>query len=115
MAKTYKYSGFTVGQTIRAYDFEPLEGRPDCYVEGTVLEVNDTSPYGTAGYAHYVIDCAIDSVWWHGVRIGQKILVPMESMMDWDGRITEVPVTTACVCGKFRLAHSHPDCKPVRS
>ena len=31
-----KFLRFKVGQKIRAYDFEPQDGRPDCYIEGII-------------------------------------------------------------------------------
>ena len=45
-----------VGDTIRSYDFKPMVGRNDCYVEGVVEEVKDTSQ----GYDAYRIRVTTD-------------------------------------------------------
>ena len=34
-----------VGDVIRAYDFKPMVGRSDCFVEGTVLAIDDSQGY----------------------------------------------------------------------
>ena len=44
------------GDMIRAYDFKPMFGREDCFVEGMVKDVNDTS----RGYNAYKIRVAKD-------------------------------------------------------
>jgi len=40
------------GDTIRAYDFKPMTGREDCYIEGRVVDVNNTEQ----GYQSYKIE-----------------------------------------------------------
>ena len=40
-----------VKDTIRSYDFKPMLGRSDCFVEGVVLDRNDS----TNGYQAYKI------------------------------------------------------------
>lgn len=83
-----KFEGFGLGQKIRAYDFKPVEGRGDCYVEGRITSV-DTSD-NPRGYNYYAIVCSADIL--GGVptihRIGQTICVPMQTSMDWDDRVT---------------------------
>ena len=73
-----------IGDKIRAYDFEPLPGRIDCFVEGVVQRTS--SEYG---YKSFVIICEVDSV---GLsRIGKEVFVPMEvSMFEYDSRITVI-------------------------
>ena len=39
-----------VGQVIRGYDFKPMAGRNDCYVEGIVLEMNAVEKCGYNAY-----------------------------------------------------------------
>jgi len=73
-----------VGDTIRAYDFKPMTGREDCYVEGVVVKVDNR------GYDCFVIDVTKDS--WSDAedkgRVGKQVLVPFEvSFMEYDARI----------------------------
>jgi hypothetical protein len=80
-----------VGDVIRSYDFKPMVGRNDCYVEGKVLEVKDTSN----GYDAYRIKVTRD--YWDGEdrnwvgedsRVGQITYVPWKvSFMEYDGRV----------------------------
>jgi hypothetical protein len=86
----FKYEGFKVGDLLRCQDFPARPERGDCYVEGPVVEVNVA---GTSGFpwAHYVITCTND-VWkgakvGQGSRVGDRMIVPMESASDWDGRV----------------------------
>ena len=80
-----------VGDTIRSYDFKPMVGRNDCYVEGKVLEVKDTSN----GYDAYRIEVTTD-VWdgedlnfiGEGSRVGKITYVPWAvSFMEYPGRV----------------------------
>jgi len=73
-----------IGDIIRAYDFKPMFGREDCYVEGTVKRLDSTY------YMGYVIDVLTDS--WSDAddkgRVGQEVLVPMQAgFSDFDARI----------------------------
>ena len=79
-----------VGQTIRAYDFKPMAGRDDCFVEGVVEKVDNR------GYDCYVIRVTKDhfdnasstTVASENNRVGQEVFVPFEvSFMEYDGRI----------------------------
>ena len=80
-----------VGDTIRSYDFKPMVGRNDCYVEGIVEEVKDTSQ----GYDAYRIRVTTD--YWdgedlnfigEGSRVGKTTYVPWRvSFMEYDGRV----------------------------
>jgi hypothetical protein len=80
-----KYANIAkVGQTIRAYDFKPMVGREDCFVEGVVTKIDNK------GYDCYVINVTKDS--WSDSedkgRVGQEVFVPFEvSSMEYDGRI----------------------------
>jgi hypothetical protein len=78
------------GDVIRSYDFKPMVGRPDCYVEGKVVEQGLLK----CGYDAYLIKVTYDS--WNedsdGVkikgRVGKNVFVPMEvSYMDFPGRV----------------------------
>ena len=73
-----------VGDTIRAYDFKPMVGREDCFVEGIVKRVDNV------GYEAFVIEVTKDS--WSDAedagRVGQEVLVPFQvSFMEYDGRV----------------------------
>ena len=79
-----------VGQTIRAYDFKPMTGREDCFVEGVVEVVNDN----TMGYRAFKITATKDV--WAGEsqpkgkhsRVGKIVFVPHEvDFMEYDARI----------------------------
>jgi hypothetical protein len=79
-----------VGDTIRAYDFKPMAGRNDCYVEGIVEQVKNTEQYFNA----YKIVCTkdvFDGKSRKGVRssrIAKTVFVPHEvSFMEYAGRV----------------------------
>ncbi len=74
----------TVGDIIRAYDFKPLAGREDCFVEGVVTNIDNK------GYDCFVIKVTKDS--WSDEedagRVGQEVFVPFQvSFMEYDGRV----------------------------
>ena len=85
---------FTVinGDTIRAYDFKPMVGRDDCYIEGEVLDCADRSQ----GYQAYRIRVTKDHFGNDRVsvkagpdnRVGHEMFVPWRvSFMEYQGRI----------------------------
>lgn len=73
------------GDTIRSYDFKPMVGREDCFVEGVVeCETNEH------GYAAYKITVTKDS--WSDSeckgRVGQTVFVPKRvSFSEFAGRV----------------------------
>jgi hypothetical protein len=78
-----------VGDVIRAYDFKPMAGREDCYVEGKVLELTNVN-----GYLAFEILTTRDV--WAGERleegrdsrVGKLTHVPAQvSFMEYDARI----------------------------
>ena len=79
---------FTVinGDTIRAYDFKPMVGREDCFVEGVVLDSGDRSQ----GYQAYKIRVTRDS-WSDDTdkgRVGLEVFVPWRvSFNEYQGRV----------------------------
>ena len=78
-----------VGQTIRAYDFKPMTGREDCFVEGVVLETNSAGQ----GYDCFKIRVTKDS--WSDAsdkgRVGKEVFVPHQvSFMEYDARIVNL-------------------------
>ena len=73
-----------VGDTIRAYDFKPMLGREDCFVEGVVKRID------TKLYDAFVIEVTKDS--WSDAqdpgRVGKQVFVPFEvSFMEFDARV----------------------------
>jgi hypothetical protein len=77
------------GQIIRAYDFKPMAGREDCFVEGVVERVTTE-----AGFKAFKVTCTKDvfggEVQPKGKhsRVGKIVFVPMEvSFMEYDARI----------------------------
>ena len=73
-----------VGDVIRAYDFKPMVGRDDCFVEGVVTRVDNK------GFDCFAIKVTKDS--WSDAddkgRVGQEVLVPFQvSFMEYDGRV----------------------------
>ena len=84
-----------VKDTIRAYDFKPMLGRTDCFVEGVVLDRNDN----TNGYQAYKIRVTRDvfdgqeftEVGYKntGNRVGEIVFVPWkcDGFHDYQGRV----------------------------
>jgi len=83
-----------VKDIIRSYDFKPMVNREDCFVEGEVLDRNDS----TRGYQAYKIRVTKDvfdgkeftEVGYKntGNRVGEIVFVPWKvSFMEYQGRI----------------------------
>lgn len=86
-----KFEGVAnLGDTIRGYDFKPMAGRNDCYVEGRVVEITSEM-----GYKAFKVKCTKDvfdgevrTTKGKGSRVGQNVFVPLEvSFMEYDARI----------------------------
>ena len=80
--------GLTVveGDTIRAYDFKPMLGREDCFIEGRVVDAHSTEQ----GYQAYKILVTKDS--WSDAeckgRVGIEMFVPWTvSFSEFQGRV----------------------------
>jgi len=79
------------GDIIRAYDFAPMAGRGDCYVEGKVIDANCNEP----GYKCYKIeitadkfDADVETEQNRDNRIGAQMYVPYEvSFHEYDFRV----------------------------
>lgn len=74
-------NSITIGAVIRAWDFEKIEGRQDCFVEGIVTEIAED---------HYVMHVLKDTV--HPVGARLEVHAPKEDrlMLDFDNRIEMV-------------------------
>jgi len=75
---------------IRSYDFKPMYGRPDCFVEGRVIEF--TNKHGYAAIKIRVLVDEFDGKRFeergHGCRVGETVLVPLEvSYNNYPGRV----------------------------
>lgn len=82
------HEGFKVNDMIRAWDFQPVEGRMDRYVEGFVGRIER---YGTDKfpYAHYRVVVMKDSSFPEFPR--DEVIVPMEvSLTEWDNRVEKI-------------------------
>jgi len=85
-----------IGDLIRAYDFEPIPGREDHYVTGTVIEKGPLYQF-IPGREHavyvcdgYTIDCTFDT---DERRVGTAVMVPFEmSLTDFDERVENLTV-----------------------
>lgn len=78
---------FTVGQQIRGYDFPPMLGRGDSYLEGTVLEANYMHPHGFACY-RIKIENRVFGGKAETVEAGEEGYVPHEvALMEYEHRI----------------------------
>ena len=79
----------SVGDVIRGYDFKPMVGRNDCFVEGDVESITNEM-----GYMAYKITCtkdvfdgAVQPKGKHS-RVGKIVYIPFEvSFMEYDGRV----------------------------
>jgi hypothetical protein len=83
--KMLKPEKFEVRDVIRSYDFKPMVGREDCFVEGEVLAINSE-----IGYKAYKIMVTKDS--WSDDedpgRVGKVVYCPVRVMYnEYPGRI----------------------------
>ena len=89
-----KYEGIAkVGDKIRAYDFEPLYPRPARYIEGVVKQVIDEShpDFKNLHYFAYHVTVTKDTLGeGEHSRVNYEVLVPMETSMDYIGRIVNL-------------------------
>lgn len=78
------------GDVIRSYDFKPMFGRADCYVEGIVEEVNNNEQYFQA-YKITVVNDVFggESIpKGNGSRVGETVFVPYRvDFMEYQGRV----------------------------
>lgn len=79
-----------VNDVIRSYDFKPMYGRPDCFVEGRVLGFTNKT-----GFDSIEIRVLVDEFdgkrfeeMGRGSRVGEIIQVPIKvSLMEYPGRV----------------------------
>ena len=73
-----------VGDVVRSYDFKPMEGRGDCYIEGIVVE---------KGAGHYKI--AVQNRVFDGMSeapaVGEYVITHFEQLfMEYESRIMKL-------------------------
>ena len=82
-----------VGQKIRAYDFQPMEGRDDQYIEGVVVDKGWIIHPETGRKFFKGFTISIDADSSEGrFRIGDTGYVPFETTFDFDGRVQKIIV-----------------------
>ena len=59
-----------VGDYIRAYDFKPMKGRNDCFIEGTVLEITNEP-----GFKSFKIEIEVDAFEGKPIKTKRKLRV----------------------------------------
>lgn len=95
MRKEIKMTNFEntaeIGDTIRSFDFKPMPGRNDSYVEGVVVEKGITKN-GFMGFTIKVTKQVFGDIVDEILSDNSKeIMAPFEmSFLDWDARITKI-------------------------
>ena len=81
-----------VGDIIRAYDFRPMAGRDDCFIEGIVIDDNNES-----GFKAFKVEVTADKFQKYETkaskknRIGAIMYVPHQtSFMEFDFRVVNL-------------------------
>lgn len=79
MTRKLKHQGYKVGDVIRAYDFKPMAGRKDRYVEGKIISLPTDR-----GYACYEVEADGTTHY----EKGQSVFVPFEvAFMKYKNRV----------------------------
>lgn len=79
-------TAFKIGDKIRSYDFKPMRGRGDCYMDGVVTQVSSSLITFTCTRQVFDgLDVSGDSD-----VIGTDVQTATKSMMDWDGRLAVI-------------------------
>ena len=80
----------TVGDIIRAYDFKPMAGRDDAFIEGVVIDAHNNEQ----GFKAFKVKVTADKFLKYETeaskdnRIGHIMFVPFEtSFMEFDSRV----------------------------
>ena len=75
-----------VGDTVRSWDFKPMEGRGDCFIEGIVIGKDDML-FEIAVQKRVFDGDVVDVTPGETVRTAFKTL-----FMEWAGRITKLEI-----------------------
>lgn len=82
-----------IGDVIKAFDFQPMEGREDAYLIGEVIEKGAFYQEIEEGRKIYLCDgytVKVTASPGFESRVGATMCVPFESTFDYDGRVTLV-------------------------
>jgi hypothetical protein len=86
--------GLTVveGDVIRAYDFKPMLGRDDCYIEGRVVDAHSTQlgfqSYKVVVTKDYFGSDRVTTTAGPDSRVGIEMFVPWRTdFMEFQGRV----------------------------
>jgi len=80
-----------IGDVIKAWDFEPVDTEfkdryPDRFLIGKVVEKGMLKfENGSDAFKAFTVEIIKSSL--NQYEVGQKISVPFETSMDWDGRV----------------------------
>jgi len=79
-------TAFKIGDKIRSYDFKPMRGRGDCYMDGVITRVSESLITFTCTRQIFDgLDVSGDSD-----VIGTDVQTATKSMLDWDGRLAVI-------------------------
>ena len=79
---------FSIGQTIKAFDFEPLTDRLDSYIIGLIIDDNNNE-HGFKAYKVEIIQHLMGDLEIEYPEEDKVAWIPMEvSFFDYDNRIT---------------------------
>ena len=82
-----KFEGkFKVGQYVRAYDFKPICGREESYIEGTIVG----EEHGQCSFYKVRVDKNVFDGKENNNRVDYHMYVAMEISNDYDHRIFEL-------------------------
>lgn len=77
-----------VGDLIKAFDFQPIEGRNDSYIIGEVVSKGSIDHLRADGYTVRVIMSNSGSEAFDAIRDGIEMFVPFEiSLTEFDNRV----------------------------
>lgn len=84
-----------IGDVIKAFDFQPMEGRDDAFLTGVVLSkgdmISEVEPGRFInigqGYTVKVLYSQSGSEQFDASREGTEMYVPFETTFDYDGRV----------------------------
>lgn len=87
-----------IGDKIKSFDFPPMPGRDDSFLEGRVVakgpiygEIDGRKVYMCEGYTVYVTNSVSGSDKYDMSRIGTECYVPFEmDMIEYDERVSVV-------------------------
>jgi len=80
-----KFEGLEVGTVIKAMDHRPLDDGEELFIKGEIISICEPV------FKCYEIVVSEDTCFPEShTRVGKTVLVPMQTMIDFDNRITAV-------------------------